>query len=176
MIRTILINCGSTCHRICRRSWFKLSNCPKTEPRTFCKNGFQHFRQKSNLYLGFGRNCLGQNYRNDRLSFHIFVKIVNSISVLHVKVNVFTKTRIFIFSVQTVSSSSDDGHVRRLSSQNIEYNPCSFFKATISHRYSGIFIASTNFIDFDRFSLISIDFHIIYNDLHRIPLIFTAFH
>ena len=66
MIRTILINCGSTCHRFCRRSWFiSLNIVDNWSPRLW-KNGFQHFCQKSNLYHGFGRNRLGQDDRNDR--------------------------------------------------------------------------------------------------------------
>ena len=39
---------------------------PQTEPQTFGKIAFQHFRQKLNFYRGFKGNRLGQNVRNDR--------------------------------------------------------------------------------------------------------------
>ena len=49
-------------------------------------------------------------------SFEVLIEIVSLISVLHVKIHVFRKTLIFIFSVETNYSSLEDRYVRRLSS------------------------------------------------------------
>ena len=44
-------------------------------------------------------------------SFHVFIKIVTLTRVLQVRVHVFPKTSIFIFSVQTCDSSLGDIYV-----------------------------------------------------------------
>ena len=47
-------------------------------------------------------------------SFHVFIKMPTVTPALQVKVNIFPKTSIFIFSAQIIDFSLEDGYVRRL--------------------------------------------------------------
>ena len=88
-------------------------------------------------------------------SSQLFIKIMTLTRVLQIKVNIFRKTPIFIFSIETIYFSLEGRSVRLLYVQNIEYNPSSFFETDISHRLSWI---SWIFIYFHGFSLIFIYF------------------
>ena len=83
-------------------------------------------------------------------SFHVSIKIVTSTCVLQVKVHVFPKTSIFIFSVWTIYFSLEDRYVRRLYSWNIEYNHLLFLKQIYPIYVHG----------FHGFSWISHDLHV----------------
>ena len=102
-------------------------------------------------------------------SFQVFIKRMTLNRVLQVKVKVFLKNLIFMFSVETIHFSLEDRYMRRLFVQNIEYNPSSFSKTDISHTSTWI---SQFFIDFHRFSWIFINF----NRLHGFIWIYIDFH
>ena len=99
-------------------------------------------------------------------SFHDFIQIVTLICNLQLKVHVFPKTLIFIFSIETIYFSLEGRYVRRLFVQNIEYNhvllPRQIYPVHL-HVCLWIFMYFYRFlqifIDFHRFTQIFMDLH-----------------
>ena len=75
-------------------------------------------------------------------SFHVFTKIMTLTRVLRVKVNMFWKTWIFIFSFETINSSSEDryGEPLILSGYRIWKYEASVFPRTYVYIYTYVHI------------------------------------
>ena len=112
---SVSISSGSNCHRICRRIYVILSNIhPKMSPRLFEKFTFNTFVKNWTSIGVLWETGWGKMFVLTVGSFQVFIKRGTLTRVLQIKVNVFQKTLIFIFSVQTIYSSLEDRYVRRL--------------------------------------------------------------
>jgi hypothetical protein len=74
MIRIILIDCGSKCHRICRRSCVKFTTIVAKQGSRLLTNAFQHFCQQT-ICNGVRETVVGQNVIMTMGTLHIFRKI-----------------------------------------------------------------------------------------------------
>ena len=72
---------------------------PKTEPKTLKKMNFNTFVQNSTFIMGLWEIDWGKMSVMNTGSFHVFTKILTLTRVLQVKVHVFPRTSIFVFSV-----------------------------------------------------------------------------
>ena len=73
--------------------------CPRTEPQTFQKLDFNTFPKKLSLIIRSEETNWGKMSVMTVGSFQVFIKSVTLTSVLQVRVRVFPRTSISIFSV-----------------------------------------------------------------------------
>ena len=73
--------------------------CLGNEYQTFGEMDFNNFCKKSYVIVGLEEIVYGKMTVMTVGSFHAFIKIMTSTGALHVRVHIFTKTHISIFSV-----------------------------------------------------------------------------